>query len=87
MFFYDQLEKANLFLQEVIDTELNLSFDERQVDWLFRNPIADGGQFTGVSNLIMKYGVVPSDVMPETYCSNNTSRCVPRSPPNCVRTA
>ena len=73
VFFYDQLEKANLFLQGVIDTK-DLSFDERQVDWLFRNPIADGGQFTGVSNLIMKYGVVPSDVMPETYCSNNTSQ-------------
>ena len=73
VFFYDQLEKANLFLQGVIDTK-DLSFDERQVDWLFRNPIADGGQFTGVSNLIMKYGVVPSDVMTETYCSNNTSQ-------------
>ena len=73
VFFYDQLEKANLFLQGVIDTK-SLSFDDRKVDWLFRNPIGDGGQFTGVSNLIMKYGVVPSDVMPETYCANNTSQ-------------
>ncbi|HAY19053.1 MAG TPA: aminopeptidase [Rikenellaceae bacterium] len=73
VFFYDQLEKANLFLQGVIDTK-GLSFDDRKVDWLFRNPIGDGGQFTGVSNLIMKYGVVPSDVMPETYCANNTSQ-------------
>ena len=37
-----------------------------------RNPIGDGGQFTGVSNLIMKYGVVPKSAMPETYQSNNT---------------
>ena len=73
VFFYDQLEKANLFLQGVIDTK-GLSFDDRKVDWLFRNPIGDGGQFTGVSNLIMKYGVVPSEVMPETYCANNTSQ-------------
>ena len=73
VFFYDQLEKANLFLQCVIDTK-GLSFDDRKVDWLFRNPIGDGGQFTGVSNLIMKYGVVPSEVMPETYCANNTSQ-------------
>ena len=73
VFFYDQLEKANLFLQGVIDTK-GLGFDDRKVDWLFRNPIGDGGQFTGVSNLIMKYGVVPSDVMPETYCANNTSQ-------------
>ena len=73
VFFYDQLEKANLFLQGVIDTK-DQGFDDRKVDWLFRNPIGDGGQFTGVSNLIMKYGVVPSDVMPETYCANNTSQ-------------
>ena len=73
LFFYDQLEKANLFLQAVIDTR-NLPLDDRKVDWLFSNPIGDGGQFTGVSNLIMKYGVVPSDAMPETYSANNTSQ-------------
>ncbi len=73
VFFYDQLEKANLFLQGVIDTK-DKDFEDRMVDWLFRNPIGDGGQFTGVANLIMKYGVVPADVMPETYCANNTSQ-------------
>lgn len=72
VFFYDQLEKANLFLQGVIDTK-DLPFEDRKVDWLFQNPIGDGGQFTGVSNLITKYGVVPADAMPETLCANNTS--------------
>ena len=72
LFFYDQLEKANLFLQGVIDTK-DLPFDDRKVDWLFSNPLSDGGQFTGVSNLIVKYGVVPSEAMPENYQSNNTS--------------
>ncbi|MBR1927407.1 MAG: C1 family peptidase [Bacteroidales bacterium] len=70
-FFYDQLEKANLFLQGVIDTR-DKGFDDREVDWLFSNPIGDGGQFTGVANLIMKYGVVPSDIMPETLNANST---------------
>lgn len=73
LFFYDQLEKANLFLQGVIDTK-HLSFDDRKVDWLFSNPLSDGGQFTGVSNLIMKYGLVPAEAMPETYQANNTSQ-------------
>jgi len=73
LFFYDQLEKANLFLQGVIDTK-NLPMDDRKVDWLFSNPIGDGGQFTGVSNLVMKYGVVPSEAMPETLCANNTAQ-------------
>ena len=72
LFFYDQLEKANLFLQGIIDTK-ELPFEDRKVDWLFSNPLSDGGQFTGVSNLIVKYGLVPSEAMPETYQSNNTS--------------
>ena len=72
LFFYDQLEKANLFLQGVIDTK-SLDFSDRKVDWLFANPIGDGGQFTGVSNLIMKYGLVPADAMPETLNANSTS--------------
>ena len=72
LFFYDQLEKANLFLQGIIDTA-DKPMEDRTVDWLFSNPLGDGGQFTGVSNLVMKYGVVPSDVMPETLNANNTS--------------
>ena len=73
LFFYDQLGKCNLFLQAVIDTK-HLPMEDRQVEWLFKNPLNDGGQFTGVSNLVMKYGVVPSEIMPENYQSNNTSQ-------------
>ena len=73
LFVYDQLEKSNLFLQGVIDTK-HLPMDNRQVEWLFKNPLNDGGQFTGVSNLVMKYGVVPAEVMPENYQSNNTTQ-------------
>jgi len=73
IFFYDQLEKANLFLQGIIDTK-ELPSDDRTVDWLFQNPIGDGGQFTGVSNLVTKYGLVPADAMPESFCSNSTSQ-------------
>ena len=73
LFFYDQLEKANLFLQGVIDTR-NLPYEDRKVDWLFSNPLSDGGQFTGVSNLITKYGLVPAEAMPETFQANNTSQ-------------
>ena len=72
-FFYDQLEKANLFLQGIIDTR-EKPMDDKMVEWLFRNPISDGGQFTGISDIIGKYGVVPSSVMPETYSSENTSQ-------------
>lgn len=71
LFFYDQLEKSNLFLELMI-TNRTKPDDDQTVNWLFKNPIGDGGQFTGVSDLIKKYGCVPSEVMPENQNSNNT---------------
>lgn len=72
-FFYDQLEKSNLFLQAVIDTR-NKPMDDREVNWLFSNPLSDGGTFTGVADLVTKYGVVPADAMPESFIANSTSQ-------------
>ena len=71
-FFYDQLEKSNLFLQGVIDTRKS-PYDDRTVEWLFKHPLSDGGTFTGVADLVAKYGVVPKGVMKESYTSDNTS--------------
>ena len=71
LFFYDQLEKSNLFLQGIIDTRQKAD-DDRMVDWLFQNPLSDGGTFCGGADLVQKYGVVPYDVMPDNYQSNNT---------------
>lgn len=70
-FFWDQLEKANLFLQGIIDTR-DKPMDDQTVDWLFKNPLSDGGQFTGVADILTKYGVVPADVIAETNSSDNT---------------
>ena len=71
-FFWDQLEKANLFLQGVIDTG-DKSMNDQTVEWLFRHPLSDGGTFTGVADIVGKYGLVPSEVMPDTYSSENTA--------------
>lgn len=71
LFFYDQLEKANLFLQSIIDTRKE-AIDSRQVVWLMQHPLSDGGTYTGVADLVTKYGLVPTEVMAETYVSNNT---------------
>lgn len=70
-FLFDQLEKANLFLQGIIDTR-SKAINDKMVEWLFKNPIGDGGQFTGISENLMKYGVVPQEIFPETINSNNT---------------
>lgn len=71
LFFYDQLEKANLFLQAVVDNA-NKPMNDPTVVFLFKSPINDGGTFCGVADLADKYGLVPKSVMPETYQSDNT---------------
>ena len=73
LFFWDQLEKANLMLQGVIDCA-DKPMDDHRVQFFFHSPIGDGGTFCGVADLAEKYGLVPSEVMPETYSSDNTSR-------------
>jgi len=73
LFFYDQLEKSNFFLQSIIDTGKK-PIDDKDVRFLFKNPVSDGGTFCGVTDLTAKYGVVPMSVQPETYSSESTSR-------------
>lgn len=73
LFFYDQLEKANLMLQGVIDHAAK-PLDDQRVQFFFHHPINDGGTFCGVSDLAYKYGLVPKGVQPETYSADNTSR-------------
>ena len=73
LFFWDQLEKANLMLQGVIDTGKK-PIDDQRVRFFFKSPIGDGGTFCGVADLAPKYGLVPSDVQPETFTSENTSK-------------
>ena len=72
-FFWDQLEKANLFLQGIIDTR-DKPLNNKTVEWLFQHPLSDGGTFTGVADIVGKYGLVPKEAMPETNSSENTAR-------------
>ena len=73
LFFWDQLEKANLMLQGIIDTATK-PIDDQRVQFFFRNPINDGGIFCGVADLVDKYGLAPREAMPESFSSDNTSR-------------
>lgn len=72
-FFWDQLEKSNIFLQGIIDTS-DKPLEDKTVQWLFQHPLSDGGTFTGVADIVGKYGLVPKEAMPETNSSNNTSQ-------------
>ena len=73
LFFYDQLEKANLMLQGVIDTGTK-PIDDQRVQFFFHHPLNDGGTFCGVADLSEKYGLVPKEAMPESFSSDNTSK-------------
>jgi bleomycin hydrolase len=71
LLFWDKLEKANYFLEAILDTA-DRPADERTVHWLLGNLLSDGGQWNMFVNLIRKYGVVPKSAMPETESSSNT---------------
>ena len=69
--FWDKLEKANYFLENILKT-LNYETDSRLVMHLLQSPIQDGGQWDMFVNLIEKYGLVPKIVMPETNHSSKS---------------
>ena len=70
-FFFDQLEKSNLFLEGIIATS-DKPLDDRRVEWLMKNAIGDGGVWNSFVNVVEKYGLVPAEAMPETKQSNST---------------
>ncbi|MFH1421463.1 MAG: C1 family peptidase [Planctomycetota bacterium] len=69
--FWDKFEKANYFLEAIIETA-NLGTDDRTVAFLLGNIISDGGQWNMFVNIVKKYGVVPKAAMPETESSSST---------------
>ena len=69
--FCDKLEKANYFLENIIQTK-DHAYDSRLIMHLVKAPIQDGGQWDMFVNLINKYGAVPKDVMPETNHSSKS---------------
>ena len=69
--FWDKLEKANYFLENIIST-VDLELDSRRVMWLLNEPTNDGGQWDMFTALIEKYGIIPKYTMPESYHSSNS---------------
>jgi bleomycin hydrolase len=69
--FWDKLEKANFFLETMIDFR-DRDFTDREYDFFVKDPINDGGWWVMVVALVEKYGVMPKDAMPETFPSEHT---------------
>ncbi|KAI9808348.1 MAG: hypothetical protein M1827_007497 [Pycnora praestabilis] len=71
LFYWDKMEKANFFLEQILDTvEENL--DGRLVQTLLSSPVGDGGQWDMVANLVEKYGLVPQTLYPDSYNAMNS---------------
>lgn len=72
LYFYDLLEKANLFLNNM-ENSASLPIENEKVRWYLKLPVDDGGQWINFVNLVKKYGMVPKEAMGETNSSENTS--------------
>jgi len=72
IFFWDKIERANYFLESIIDTADSPDGD-RVVDFLLDNPMNDGGQWNMFVSLVKKHGCVPKAAMPESESSSNSS--------------
>ncbi|KAI1307540.1 peptidase C1-like family protein [Xylaria venustula] len=72
LFFWDKLEKANYFLENIIDT-VDEDLDGRLVQRLLADPVSDGGQWDMVYNLVDKYGLVPQALYPDSWNAMSSS--------------
>ncbi len=71
--FWDKIERANYFLEAIIETA-GRDLDDRTVGHLLATPAEDGGQWNMFVAIVNKHGLVPKSVMPETQSSCNTNR-------------
>jgi len=71
--FCDKIERANYFLEAIIDTA-DRDVDDRTVAYIVSRPISDGGQWNMFVNLVQKHGLVPKALMPETQSSSASQR-------------
>jgi bleomycin hydrolase len=71
--FWDKLERANYFLEAIIETA-GRDVDDRTVAFLLESAANDGGQWNMFVALVNKHGLVPKAFMPETHSSSNTGR-------------
>ncbi len=81
--FYDMLEKSNHAYQVVVDSKYNFCKNglineskNRFLAEFLKEPIRETGRIEYARELIKKYGIVPEEIMPETYNSSNSEEFV-----------
>lgn len=71
LFYWDKIEKANWFLEQIIDTT-DEDLEGRLVQRIFEDPVSDGGQWDMVANLVEKYGLVSARQRSQEHHSNHS---------------
>ncbi len=71
--FYDKLEKFNFTLEKSLKLA-DEPIDSRLNTLLFDGGVSDGGHFAMFTSLVKKYGVVPSEIMPDNCVNSSTAQ-------------
>ena len=72
LFFYDKLERSNIYIQWFIDNKDVDKNDNRYFEYMINDYMSDGGWYSTFSNLVEKYGLVPKSIYNETFQSEDT---------------
>ncbi|KAI4108974.1 MAG: hypothetical protein LQ339_002095 [Xanthoria mediterranea] len=71
LFYWDKLEKANYFLEQILET-VDEDLEGRLIQRLLEGPVGDGGQWDMVANLVEKYGLVPQSLYPDSFNASSS---------------
>lgn len=74
LYFWDKFERYHRCLNYYLDImKIKNDFEREQyLMHLNKDPLGDGGQWSMISDLIKKYGIVPKKIMPDSFHSKNS---------------
>lgn len=72
LMFWDKFEKANYFLEKMIQFR-DRPYDDRELRHFLDEPLPDGGDWYMFVNLVKKYGIVPAAVMQHAPYSKDST--------------
>ena len=75
LFFWDKLERYHRSIRYYLDIKKKISpeFQHQYLNHLFKDAMGDGGQWDMAKDLVIKYGIVPKQAMPDSYHSKSSS--------------
>ena len=69
LFYYDKIERSYCFLNKIIEHRYRPLTDPL-ITWITTHPLADGGTWATVAELINKYGILPKSCYGENFNSS-----------------